>query len=54
MVRGDVPARLATLFSVDAYAEVEATCRCINALAGYREPDRKFGRIMMTAMVPLP
>lgn len=45
-------ARLATLFAIDAHAEVEATWQMYQrTVAAYREPDRTKGRMMMTALI---
>ncbi|HMS49808.1 ISL3 family transposase [Candidatus Neomicrothrix sp.] len=44
--------RLTALFAVDAHAEVEATWHMYQrAVAAYREPDRRKGRIMMAALI---
>lgn len=45
-------ARLATLFAIDAHAEVEATWTMYQrTVAAYREPDRAKGRMMMAALI---
>ena len=45
-------ARLATLFAIDAHAEVEASWQMYErTVAAYREPDRTKGRTMMTALI---
>jgi len=45
-------ARLATLFAVDAHAEVEASWQMYqHAVAAYRHPDRAKGRAMMAALI---
>ncbi len=45
-------ARLQTLFAADEHAEVEATWGIYQRMiAAYREPDRKTGRALMTALI---
>lgn len=45
-------ARLATLFAVDAHAEVEATRTMYQrTVAAYRHPDHKKGRALMAALI---
>jgi transposase len=45
-------ARLQTLFAVDAHAEVEATWTIYQrTVAAYRDPDRKTGRALMSALI---
>ena len=45
-------ARLATLFVVDAHAEVEATWHMYQrTVAAYREPDRRKGRTLMAELI---